>query len=282
MIPSTVSRWLTKNGHGEIVSSQPVGGGCINNGVRIKAGAGKSFFLKTNPHSPSDMFAREAEGLEALAREEGPRVPKPLLFGEDFLLLEDLNPAPRQEGYWPAFGRRLAALHDHKSPRYGFENDNYIGATKQPNSWVDDGHEFFAQRRLLYQAKLARGKGVLSTDGYARVERLAGKLSDLIPVQPASLIHGDLWTGNAMTDDTGAPAIIDPAAHYGWAEAELAMTALFGSFPADFYHAYQEVRPLEAGFRERFPLYNLYHLLNHLNLFGAGYLGQVMGILRRY
>lgn len=115
-----------------------------------------------------------------------------------------------------------------------------------------------------------------------RVEKLCDRLPELIPEQPASLIHGDLWSGNAMFDSRGQPAIIDPAAHYGWAEAELAMTTLFGSFPDVFYRAYQEARPLEPDFRERFPIYNLYHLLNHVNLFGGGYLGQSLSILRRY
>jgi fructosamine-3-kinase len=114
------------------------------------------------------------------------------------------------------------------------------------------------------------------------VENLTAQLKDLIPVEPASLLHGDLWSGNAITNSQGGPAIIDPAAHYGWAEAELAMTTLFGAFPNAFYQAYEEVRPLEPGYYARFPLYNLYHLLNHLNIFGRGYLGQVQAILRRF
>jgi fructosamine-3-kinase len=111
---------------------------------------------------------------------------------------------------------------------------------------------------------------------------LAARLPQLVPQQPASLLHGDLWSGNAISDRHGAPAIIDPAVYYGWAEAELAMTALFGAFAESFYQAYQEMRPLESGWRERFDIYNLYHLLNHLNLFGESYLGEVRAILRRY
>ena len=119
-------------------------------------------------------------------------------------------------------------------------------------------------------------------DELEHVRRLVERLPELVPWQPSSLLHGDLWTGNAMSDEKGAPAIIDPAAHYGWAEAELAMTTLFDSFPREFYRAYEEVRPLEKGYRDRFDIYNLYHLLNHLNLFGRSYLGQVRAILRRY
>jgi protein-ribulosamine 3-kinase len=135
---------------------------------------------------------------------------------------------------------------------------------------------------LVYIADIARDKGRLDLAEFQAVSRLAGRLSRLIPEQPASLTHGDLWSGNAMTDSSGGPAIIDPATHYGWAEAELAMTSLFGSFPEVFYRAYQEVRLLQPGFASRFPIYNLYHLLNHLVMFGKGYLGQVKAILTRF
>ncbi len=282
MLPKQVSAWIGQHGFGQVVSVRPVGGGCINNGARLGTASGQTFFLKTNPNTPTDMFAREAEGLQALGVPDGPRVPRPLLHGPDFLLLEDLNPAPRRTDYWPEFGRRLAVLHNHTSPRFGFENDNYIGSTPQPNPWMDDGYAFFAEQRLTFQAGLASQRGLLGKDEVRRVENLCIRLPERVPAQPASLIHGDLWGGNAMTDENGGPAIIDPAAHYGWAEAELAMTALFGIFPDSFYAAYQEVRSLERGFRQRFPLYNLYHLLNHLNLFGEGYGGSVDAILRHY
>jgi fructosamine-3-kinase len=173
-------------------------------------------------------------------------------------------------------------MHSHTNTRFGFEHNNYIGSTEQPNPWTDDGHKFFAEHRLLFQARMALSRGLLGKSDLNEVESIVNKLPDLIPVQPASLLHGDLWSGNAMSDSTGAPAIIDPAAHYGLAESELAMTTLFGSFPAIFYRAYEEVRPLEPGYQARFSIYNLYHLLNHLNIFGRGYLGQVQAILRRY
>ncbi len=261
---------------------QPVGGGCINNGARLDTSAGVRFFLKTNQNTPVDMFAREAAGLQALQVLQGPRIPAVFLYGEQFILMEDLAPAARIRAYWQEFGRQLAALHNHTSSSFGFEHDNYIGSTPQPNAWTEDGSRFFAEQRLVYQAKLAGSRGLLDKAEVKQVERLAARLPQLVPDQPASLSHGDLWSGNAITDGGGNPAIIDPAAHYGWAEAELAMTALFGSFPDEFYWAYQEVRRLEGDYRGRFPIYNLYHLLNHLNLFGRGYLAQVLGILRRY
>ncbi len=288
MIPTRIKDWITEHDYGEIVASWPVGGGCINNGARLQTSSGKTFFLKTNSQAPQDMFAREAEGLEALRSpagmplDDGLRVPQPHLWGKDFLLLEDLAPASRRPGYWSEFGRRLAALHNHASERFGFHHDNYLGSTPQSNPWTEDGWVFFGEHRLLSQARLAQQQGYFGSRQVQQVERLARRLPDLVPSQPASLIHGDLWSGNALTDENGEPAIIDPAAHYGWAEAELGMTALFGGFPGEFYRAYQEARPLEPGLYGRFSLYNLYHLLNHLNLFGESYLGEVMGILRKY
>ena len=282
MIPNAVSNWLTERGFGEVVSNQYTGGGCINNGAILSTRAGATFFLKTNTRAPRDMFAREAEGLRALDIPGAPRVPKPYLWGADYLLLEDLSPARRLADYWAVLGQQLAHLHQHTHTEFGFQHDNYIGSTPQPNPWTTDGHAFFGEHRLLYQAQLAESRGLLAGAEVRRVERLAANLQALVPVQPASLIHGDLWSGNVLADAHGSPALIDPAAHYGWAEAELGMTALFGAFPAEFYEAYQEIRPLEGDYQQRFPLYNLYHLLNHLNLFGGGYRSQVLSILRRY
>jgi protein-ribulosamine 3-kinase len=282
MIPAKAIDWLEVNHFGRVIESQSVGGGCINHGLRVKVASGISFFLKTNSKAPVDMFAREAEGLNVLRIAGGPYVPEPFLYGPDFLMMEDLAPSPRPPDYWPNFGCQLAGLHGQTQPRFGFWHDNYIGSTTQPNPWTDDGYSFFGEQRLLFQARLANLHGLLSVTAVMQVERLARRLPDLVPMQSASLIHGDLWGGNAMTNAHGNPAIIDPAAHYGWAEAELAMTALFGAFPQAFYYAYQEVHPLEDGYWQRFPIYNLYHLLNHLNLFGADYLEDVLAIVRRY
>ncbi len=281
-VPAEVRRWLREQGYGEVQSLQPVGGGCINHGARLTTTRGDTFFLKTNPSAPADMFAREAEGLEALRVPDGPRVPQPYLWGPTFLLLEDLAPARRRPDFWETLGRQLAALHQHTAPRFGFPHDNYIGSTPQPNPWTEDGYAFFAEHRLLFQARLAYRRGRLSAEDLRRVERLAARLPDLVPPQPASLIHGDLWSGNVIPDALGQPALIDPAAHYGWAEAELGMTLLFGGFPDAFYRAYTEARPLPPGWRERMPIYNLYHLLNHLNLFGESYAASVRQILRRF
>ncbi|MGH2583248.1 MAG: fructosamine kinase family protein [Anaerolineales bacterium] len=282
MIPDEVREWLKSLGHGDIVSQHSVGGGCINNGARIETDDGRSFFLKTNSHAPEGMFAREAEGLEVLANANGPRAPKPFLYGEGFILLEDLNPARRAGHYWETLGRKLAALHSKTNDKFGFDHDNYLGSTPQPNPWTGEGYEFFAEDRLKYQARLARDNGLLQKNEVQAIEQLGLRLPELVPTQPAALIHGDLWSGNVIADSDGNPAIIDPAAHYGWPEAEIGMTALFGGFDGKFYAAYIDHHPLEDGWRDRLDIYNLYHLLNHLNLFGVGYYVQVTEVVRRY
>jgi fructosamine-3-kinase len=209
-------------------------------------------------------------------------VPTPYLAGPDFLLTEYLTSASLAADYWEALGRRLAQLHHHTQARFGFPHDNYLGSTPQMNAGTNDGFEFFAEQRLLFQGKLARERGGLSPTGLQKLERVAARLRDLIPPQPASLIHGDLWGGNVIVGPEGEACLIDPAAHYGWAEAELAMTTLFGRFPPAFYSAYAAAHPLQPGYASRFDLYNLYHLLNHLNLFGVSYLGAVETILQYY
>ena len=283
MIPQEVRRWLEENALGGVAETRPASGGCINNGVHLTTTKGERFFLKTNRSAPPDMFAREAEGLRALRVPGGPRVPRVFLVGEHFLLLEDLLPrANPPKAFWEALGRALARLHSHTSPTFGFAHDNYIGSTPQPNTWTEDGYRFFAEYRLRHQTRLARRRGLLSAAQEQAVERLIRRLPELVPPQPASLIHGDLWRGNLLVDANGAPALIDPATHFGWAEAELGMMALFGGFPSACFAAYREIRPYPPNLRERYQIYNLYHLLNHLNLFGGGYLHPVEVILKRF
>lgn len=283
-LPDPVRAYIEAQRWGAVLHAEPVGGGCINEGRVLHTALGPRLFLKSNPAAPADMFACEAEGLTALAVADGPRVPRPLLSGEGWLLLEYLAPAPPGPAAWETLAYRLAALHAHTHAQFGFPHDNYLGRTRQPNGFMPDGFAFFAERRLLFQARLAYDGGRLPAGDLRAVERLAGRLRDLVPEQAASLIHGDLWGGNVIAGPDGDLCLIDPAAHYGWAEAELAMTALFGGFPARFCAAYAAAReagqPLAPGFRGRFAVYNLYHLLNHLNLFGPGYLGEVRAILR--
>ncbi len=281
-VPQAVMAWCLENGWGAVQFTARLSGGDVSRALRLEMGDGRSLVLKMKANAPADMFAREAEGLAALADANGPTVPAVYLSGPDFLLLEDLRPYPPTPTYWEEFGLRLAMMHQATHTHYGFAHDNYCGETPQPNPWTESGHEFFAEHRLRHQARLARDRERLDAPDIRRIERICERMPDLVPPQSPALIHGDLWRGNALCGPRGEPALIDPAAHFGWAEAELAMTLLFGGFPPAFYDTYAASYPLAPGWRGRMDLYNLYHLLNHLNVFGAGYLGRVQEVLERY
>jgi protein-ribulosamine 3-kinase len=260
-----------------ITAAQPVSGGCIHRCYRATL-AGRAVFLKANDARLADAFAAEADGLAAL-RAAGCTAPEPISHGaaggSSFLLMEFLE--LRSRGDFAALGRMLAALHRRQGERFGWTRDNYIGSTPQPNGGHESWATFWRERRLGPQLALARRNGY-ELDAHGVSELLEGH------APPPSLLHGDLWSGNAGFLEGGAPVLFDPAVYYGDREADLAMTELFGGFPREFYSAYEEAWPLPAGYRERKHLYNLYHLLNHLNLFGGGYLGQVkttLGLLAR-
>jgi fructosamine-3-kinase len=254
-----------------IDAAEQASGGCIHNCFRV-AIAGKTRFLKVNATVWSDAFAAEADGLEAL-RGAGMRVPEVfgqgIAGGEAYLLLEFLDLG--RTGSFSALGRMLAQAHRKPGPRFGWARDNYIGATSQKNGWSEGWAEFWSERRMKPQLELARRNGFDLGE-----VKLEGLLEGHEP-QP-SLLHGDLWSGNVGFTAAG-PVVFDPAVYYGDREADLAMTELFGGFPRAFYAAYDEVFPLDPGYEQRKHLYNLYHLLNHLNLFGGGYLGQVKASL---
>ena len=268
-------------GWGEITRVETLAGGDISVARRLTLSTGRRVVLKTNAAVPPDFFRCEAAGLAALRVPGGPRLPEVLFSDPACLLLEDLCPASPAADFWPALGSQLAELHRTPSPQFGFHQNNYIGAAPQPNPWTADGHKFFAEQRLWFQARRAMDARWLGADDMARVERLCAALPERVPAQPPALLHGDLWRGNVISDDHGQPALIDPAAHWGWAEAELALTMLFGVFPEAFYEAYTAAYPLEPGWRKRADIYNLYHLLNHLNLFGGEYLCLVQAALGR-
>jgi fructosamine-3-kinase len=261
-----------------------VGGGCINTTVRLSDGR-QSWFVKVNAASMLDMFEAEHAGLEELAGAAAIRVPRPLAVGSEgaqsWLVLEDIRFGPPRPGSARDAGRRLAALHRRTAPAFGWSRDNTIGATPQPNAWTPSWVEFWRDRRLGHQLRLAARNGHggrLQTLG----ERLVVLLPALLDHAPApALLHGDLWGGNIGYTVEGEPVIYDPAVYFGDREADLAMTELFGGFGGEFYAGYREAWPLDAGYATRKLLYNLYHVLNHLNLFGGGYGAQAEAMMAR-
>jgi fructosamine-3-kinase len=260
-----------------------VGGGCINRAMRVNHG-GQTYFVKLNDAAHADMFAAEARGLRELRDSRSLRVPEPLCYGADaqtaWLVLEDL--ALGGSGDPAALGRGLAAMHQVTQEHFGWVLDNTIGSTPQVNTPEADWLVFWREHRLRFQLDLAARHG---HGGRLREcgERLLGEFprlfADYRPV--ASLLHGDLWSGNYAYTRAGEPVIFDPAVYYGDREADLAMTELFGGFGREFYAAYREAWPLDEGYAVRKTLYNLYHVLNHLNLFGGGYLSQAQGMIDR-
>ena len=272
----------------KIISQKPVSGGCINDAETVTTQSGRTFFIKTNCNSLKDMFIREANGLRELAKANIIRVPKVLYADEDFLIIENILPQNRNKLFWEIFGRNFARLHNFKSNSYGFYEDNYIGSTPQLNivSRTEslDWTEFYFNKRLLYQYNLAEKNDYAGEELRRAFSQLENKIylvlkdSNAIP----SLLHGDLWSGNYITDETGNACLIDPAVYYGHREADLAMTKLFGGFDNRFYSAYNEEYPLDSGYEYRENIYKLYHVLNHLNLFGPGYYQQALSLIKYY
>nr|WP_018527786.1 fructosamine kinase family protein [Alkalispirochaeta alkalica] len=274
-----------------ISARRPVGGGSINDTALLELSSGGKVFLKQNGLGQGDLFREEARGLAALAAApRGPRVPRPLaLFSgnaSQYLLLEYIEPGRPRGDFFPRFGGALAALHQTcRNGSCGFVRDNHIGATPQPNPWTEGWIPFFSDHRLRFQGELARSRGLWGAGDLRSLEALLHRLPDILPEVDqgeASLLHGDLWSGNFMADSTATPVIIDPAVYYGHREADLAMTELFGGFPPSFYEGYRQVWPLEPGYGERRDIYNLYHLMNHMNLFGGSYRSSCQAILRRF
>ncbi|MGB5198982.1 MAG: fructosamine kinase family protein [Sedimenticolaceae bacterium] len=251
-----------------------LGGGCINSAFRLSDGH-QAWFVKTNRAAMLDMFEAEAEGLSALGASDTLRVPKVLCTGrrEDvsYIVMQHLRLGHGTPLGWRMAGERLAGMHRNSARAFGWQRDNTIGATPQHNDWQVDWIAFWRDQRLGFQlAEAARNGygGRLQTLG----EQLRERFAVLIDHAPGpALLHGDLWGGNLSFTENGEPTIYDPATYFGDREAELAMTELFGGFHADFYAAYRACWPLDSGYRVRKTLYNLYHVLNHLNLFGGGY-----------
>jgi fructosamine-3-kinase len=263
-----------------LAESIPVGGGSINQAYRLDGTDGARYFLKLNDAQHLAMFVAEAQGLDAIAATKTVRVPHTIahgsVSGHSYLVLEYLALGPRGDAR--LLGVQLAALHQCTAERFGFALDNFIGTTPQPNTWTNDWVAFWREQRLGFQLRLAAQNGYggrLQSLGERLLEALPAFFSTYTP-QP-SLLHGDLWGGNHGYLADGMPVLFDPAVYYGDREADLAMTELFGGFSADFYAAY----PPDAGYGTRRDLYNLYHILNHANLFGGAYLQQAEQMMQR-
>jgi fructosamine-3-kinase len=254
---------------------QPQGGGCINEAWLVRDGEDR-YFVKLNAADGLAMFETEAAALKELAATETLQVPRPITYGSasdrSYLALEALAFGSPKAGSWEAMGRQLARLHRSTARSFGWHRDNVIGSTPQHNDWFDDWAAFFRERRLRPQFELAQKKGFRFAESDALLGQVEALLADHTP-EP-SLLHGDLWSGNASFLDDGTPVIYDPASYYGDRETDLAFSEFFGGFPASFYSAYEEEWPLPPGYEQRKVLYNLYHVLNHANLFGGAYAGQ--------
>lgn len=248
-------------------------GGCINESFTLTGDDGRRVFAKCHPTTPLAIFEAEAAALAELAASETVRVPRPIASGQvegyAYLALEYIAMGKARDGSWERFGRELAALHRTNSDRIGWHLDNVIGATPQPNPRETSWAKFFVEHRLRHQFNLATRAGFHFDRSSTLLDRAAALLDGHNP-DPA-LLHGDLWSGNIAFDDNGAPVIFDPATYFGDPETDLAFTEMFGGFPSRFYAAYDAAKPPAPGRYSRKRLYNLYHLLNHTNLFGGSY-----------
>ena len=284
-----------------ITQTDRLSGGDINKAYGLTLNTGDTIFMKANAKSNAAFFTAEAAGLQAIASTQAIGTPKILCTGTDdgedvgysFLLLGFIKSAGKRKDYWETFAQELAAMHKADTRKltmvepvettctFGFPQDNFIGAGAQKNTPASKWIDFYRDCRLAPQFQ--RADSYFTAEDRAKITKLLDRLEDfLIEPKAPSLLHGDLWSGNVMCGPDGKAMLIDPATYVGHREADLAMTELFGGFPPEFYQAYREAAPLQPGYEERRDLYNLYQLLNHLNLFGPTYLDPVLSIVSEY
>ena len=287
-LPEKIKKDIEKRLDSRIMDTKNLSGGCISNAYKIKMKSDKSYLLKINNDSPTDMFEKEAHGLNELQKPDVIRVPGAKIFSNNYIVTEFIESGRKSGSFFRVFGKQFADLHKYKGTAFGFFEDNYIGSTPQKNmtegSEDKDWSEFYFNKRLLLQLMLCEKNGYTSeelTKSFGRLENKIGEILKGSEEEP-SLLHGDLWSGNYMVDDEGNPCIIDPAVYYGHREADLGMTKLFGGYPEEFYASYNESYPLKDGWKYRESIYKLYHVLNHLNLFGRGYYSQAVSLIKYY
>ena len=273
----------------QIKSFETIGGGCINENQTLKLSNGERVFLKSNPSAPKNFFRAEADGLRLLKKSKnGPNVPRPLGISNKsnpkFLLLEHIETSAPNDEFASRFGHALAEMHRETQGQYGLDHDNFIGTNVQKNNLESDGLVFFREHRIRFQQELARKTRGLPTSIDKRLDLFCEKLGTLLDLkdEKPALLHGDLWSGNYFASHDQIPYIFDPAVYFGLRETDLAMTEMFGRLPQEFYSTYQEVFPTQPGYSERKDIYNLYHLLNHYNLFGGSYLEQADQTVRSF
>jgi len=268
LLPPSLLDYLASVGQTPIGPFVRLQGGAISATLRFTVNSGYRYVAKCLHDGPADLYAKEADGLQALSLPGCPSVPKVIAVGQEFLLLEDLGSGQRSPTYWEDFGRQMATLHKHTSESFGYNSDNYLGLATQCNERTDDGYEFYIRRRVLRYINEGKCKEVLTREDRKRLDRFCNRLRELVPSQSPSLCHGDLWHGNVVITDAGDPAYVDPAVYYGWAEADLGMTTQYEKFDARFYDAYEESGVLAAGWRDRLEIYHIKEWLSMVAHFG--------------
>lgn len=285
-VPTSLQTHISEKLSWSVKAFHPASDGCINHGGELVTTAGSYFLKWNNRQRYPQMFEKESKGLTLLKSANCIDVPNVIHVGEaadlQFIIMSFVKSGRRAKNYWSLLGEQLANLHQNTHTHFGLDHNNYIGSLIQRNALTENWIDFFVQHRLEIQLSLGERNGKITSDIRKQFDVLYKKLPDLLPQEKPALLHGDLWSGNVMVNEKGEPALIDPAVYYGHREAELAFTQLFGGFEQEFYLSYNNAFPLIPGFSSRTDLYNLYPLLVHVNLFGGGYLHQVVNILSRY
>ncbi|MER5214966.1 fructosamine kinase family protein [Streptomyces sp. NPDC002838] len=267
-----------------VVDAEPLSGGAVNDAWRLTLADGSAYVLKGSVDAPAGLFPLEAAGLRALHERAGIRTPRVFEVSAHHVLMEALQPRPDTDDFWEAAGRTFAELHAVRGDRFGWDTDGWLGLLPQENGWTDDGHEFFAERRIRRYLREPKVRGALAPADLSGLERICERLPQLVPASPSVLNHGDLWRGNIVADPAGEPVFIDPAVCWTWAESDLSMMYCCDPPPDRFFRAYEEISPLADSWRERMPLLHLREHLSVLAHFGAygDTVAQVRDVVRTF